>query len=336
MLEPQKALHVFLTSVAGVGEPPGKYTVIFYSILHCFTFGQRLTRLCWLVVLYLSSTDNGREFYEYIMNKTSTDDNNSLSGLEYAVFGLGSTAGHAAYFNVIGKSLDRRLEELGASRIMEIGLGDDGDCIEDDFDNWLDGFMKLLKENDAVEGEQVNVEEVIDDAASAMDFVQQREQIQLHEVRHHSDEVSSEHKTIDKFTIQCPGASSKDGTRMKSNKFPTLTLLPKSKDINSVAAHKHLFHLNKTPNQFYTDGTVSLGVIGNKLLGVDAGESAIHELKLAAPNVTYTTGDHLVVYPQNSQCIVKAYLDMLDVDGNAIIDEGQPDSYPFPKVSQGV
>jgi hypothetical protein len=44
----------------------------------------------------------------------------------------------------------------------------------------------------------------------------------------------------------------------------------------------------------------------------------------------------LVVYPQNSQCIVKAYLDMLDVDGNAIIDEGQPDSYPFPKVSQEV
>jgi sulfite reductase alpha subunit-like flavoprotein len=69
-------------------------------------------------------------------------------------------------------------------------------------------------------------------------------------------------------------------------------------------------------------------------LGVEAGESGIHELKLAAPNVTYTTGDHLVVYPQNSQCIVEAYLDMLDVEGHAVINEGQPDSYPFPMVSQ--
>jgi sulfite reductase alpha subunit-like flavoprotein len=80
---------------------------------------------------------------------------------------------------------------------------------------------------------------------------------------------------------------------------------------------------------------MSLDVIGNKLLGVDAGETGIHELKLATPHMTYETGDHLVMYPQNSQCIVEAYLDILDVDRHAIIaEDGQPMSYPFPKVCQ--
>lgn len=253
-------------------------------------------------------SDNGREFYDYIMNKAS----GSLDGLEYAVFGLGSTAGHAAYFNVIGKSLDKRLEDLGASRIMEIGLGDDGDCIEDDFDNWMDGFMTVLK-HEATTNEDVAIEEVIDDAASAMDITQQREQLQLHDMKH-TEESSTGHTS-----------------RTTSEKFPTLALLPRANE----HVRKNLFHLDGTPNQFYANATGSLDVIGNKLLGVEAGEAGIHELKLAAPNVTYETGDHLVVYPQNSQCIVEAYLDMLDVDRHAIIaEEGQVDSYPFPKVSK--
>jgi sulfite reductase alpha subunit-like flavoprotein len=75
------SLNVFMTSVAGVGEPP----------------------------------DNGKKFYSWIMNN---ENNPSLSGLDYCVFGLGSTAGHLPYYNVIGKNLDKRLEELGASRVL--------------------------------------------------------------------------------------------------------------------------------------------------------------------------------------------------------------------------
>eukprot|EP00804_Cyclotella_cryptica_P019785 CCRYP_009675-RA/>CCRYP_009675-RA protein AED:0.30 eAED:0.30 QI:244/1/1/1/1/1/6/966/690 len=292
LLEPKKALHVFLTSVAGVGEPP----------------------------------DNGREFYNWIMSKSDS----SLSGLEYAVFGLGSSAGHAAYYNVIGKSLDKRLEELGASRVLEIGLGDDGDCIEDDFDSWMEGFVNLLKEKTPDDGESrdVGVEDVIDDEAGKMDVVQQREQLQLHQIRHGSE--SSEMKErLEEAKVKCPGvALSDDEMRMTSNKFPSLKLRPRESEL----VRKHLFHLNESPDQFYADGTVRFDVIGNKLLGVDAGETGIHELKLANPQMTYETGDHLVVYPQNSQCIVEAYLDMLDVDRHAIIaEDGQPITYQYPK-----
>lgn len=297
LLQPGKALHVFLSSVAGVGEPP----------------------------------DNGRKFYDWITNEATPD----LSGLEYAVFGLGSTAGHSAYFNVIGKSLDTRLEELGASRVLEIGLGDDGDCIEDDFDNWMESFDTMLKSGDsAAEGDDGIVsEEVIDVAAGAVDTQQQREQLQKHDTMHHDVETEDEFPRV-----SCPGiALTEDDMRMTSRKYPTIQLRARESEM----VRKHLFHLNGTTDQFYTDGTGQLDVIGNKVLGVEAGESAMHEMKVILRDYSkthtemeYETGDHLVIFPQNSQCIIDAYLDLLDVDRHAIIaQEGQPDSYPFPKVS---
>lgn len=46
-----------------------------------------------------------------------------LSRLHFAVFGLGDS-GYADY-NVVAKKLDRRLEQLGAQRLLNKGLGDD-------------------------------------------------------------------------------------------------------------------------------------------------------------------------------------------------------------------
>ena len=95
-------LHLLLTSCTGAGEPP----------------------------------DHSREFYNWIMKNPDTK---PLSGdISYAVFGLGNEACHPNNYNVIGKQLDARLSELGAKRVREIGLGDDGGCIDDDFDKWME------------------------------------------------------------------------------------------------------------------------------------------------------------------------------------------------------
>ena len=122
---------------------------------------------------------------------------------------------------------------------------------------------------------------------------------------------------------------------MISKKFPTILLRPRESDL----VRKHLFHLQGTTDQFYADGTGKLDVISNKLLGIEAGESGIHEMKVVLRDhelrmsMEYETGDHVVIYPQNSQCLVEALLDTLDVDRHAVVaEEGQPDSYPFPKV----
>eukprot|EP00984_Skeletonema_dohrnii_P017576 scaffold8051_cov148-Skeletonema_dohrnii-CCMP3373.AAC.1 len=275
------SLHVFMTSVAGVGEPP----------------------------------DNGKKFYSWIMNNKN---NPSLNGLDYCVFGLGSTAGHLPYYNVIGKNLDKRLEELGASRVLEIGLGDDGDCIEDDFDNWSANFMDLLEDAPDAGGTSK-----ADEVSVAQDGAQ---------VETSKPSTSQEG---DSPRIKCPGvALADDETRMISSKYPTLNLIPRKAD----TVRHHLFKEDgSNPNSFYSKGTLKFDVISNKHAEINGGESGMNEMEVMLSEYSsnkmcnYEAGDHLVIYPVNSQCVVEALLDNLDVDRHAIISvEGQPESYPFP------
>ena len=65
-------------------------------------------------------------FRSLILNNSS---NYSLTGclraslLSTQVFGLGNKT--YEHFNAMGKYVDQRLEQLGAQRIFELGLGDD-------------------------------------------------------------------------------------------------------------------------------------------------------------------------------------------------------------------
>ncbi|OXB64731.1 hypothetical protein ASZ78_016258 [Callipepla squamata] len=63
-------------------------------------------------------TDNAQDFYDWLQEADA-----DLSGLRFAVFGLGNKT--YEHFNAMGKYVDKRLEELGAQRIFELGLGDD-------------------------------------------------------------------------------------------------------------------------------------------------------------------------------------------------------------------
>lgn len=47
----------------------------------------------------------------------------TLTSVPFQVFGLGNKT--YEHFNAMGKYVDKRLEELGAQRIFELGLGDD-------------------------------------------------------------------------------------------------------------------------------------------------------------------------------------------------------------------
>ena len=46
-----------------------------------------------------------------------------LANLQFSVFAMGDS--HYVHFNSAGTDLDKRLGELGAQRIKEVGLGDD-------------------------------------------------------------------------------------------------------------------------------------------------------------------------------------------------------------------
>jgi len=97
-------------------------------------------------------TDNAMEFYEWLQNGDA-----DLEGLNYAVFGLGNKT--YEHYNEVAIYVDKRLEELGATRVYELGLGDDDANIEDDFITWKDKFWPAVCDHFGIEstGEDVSV-----------------------------------------------------------------------------------------------------------------------------------------------------------------------------------
>eukprot|EP01128_Nolandella_sp_AFSM9_P005097 TRINITY_DN2418_c0_g1_i1.p1 TRINITY_DN2418_c0_g1~~TRINITY_DN2418_c0_g1_i1.p1 ORF type:complete len:674 (+),score=168.86 TRINITY_DN2418_c0_g1_i1:118-2139(+) len=76
--------------------------------------------------------DNAVDFHDWFMDEDREDD--LLEGTSFAVFGLGNRTYDK--FNEMGNDLDRRCEELGSKRIIEVGQGDDDTNIESDFLVW--------------------------------------------------------------------------------------------------------------------------------------------------------------------------------------------------------
>lgn len=89
-------------------------------------------------------TDNAQDFYDWLQ-ETDVD----LTGLKFAVFGLGNKT--YEHFNAMGKYVDKRLEQLGAQRIFEVGMGDDDGNLEEDFITWREQFWPAVCEHFGVE-----------------------------------------------------------------------------------------------------------------------------------------------------------------------------------------
>ncbi|CAJ1946001.1 unnamed protein product [Cylindrotheca closterium] len=89
-------------------------------------------------------TDNSTEMVNEI--KESLEDESKmtvLEGLEYCVFGLGNR--QYEHYNAMGKFFDSSLETFGAKRIIPIGMGDDDNDLEGDFESWKDQMWVELR-----------------------------------------------------------------------------------------------------------------------------------------------------------------------------------------------
>ena len=104
---------VFVTSTMGQGDPPS----------------------------------NARSFWKFLLRKSLPAD--SLRALSFACFGLGDS--HYAKYNVAAKKLHRRLETLGATSLVAVGLGDDQHPAGYDhaLDPWLERLWNALTLDDA-------------------------------------------------------------------------------------------------------------------------------------------------------------------------------------------
>ena len=99
---------VFVTSTMGQGDPPS----------------------------------NARSFWKFLLRKSLPAD--SLRALSFACFGLGDS--HYAKYNVAAKKLHRRLTRLGATSLVDLGLGDDQHPAGYDhaLDPWLAELWRAL------------------------------------------------------------------------------------------------------------------------------------------------------------------------------------------------
>lgn len=86
-------------------------------------------------------TDNAKPFFEWL---TTQADGDAFKGMRYAVFGLGNT--QYEHYNSFGKDLDVKFSEFGASRFLELGLGNDDDDIRRDFEQWTSKLWTTLRE----------------------------------------------------------------------------------------------------------------------------------------------------------------------------------------------
>lgn len=96
-------------------------------------------------------TDNAQEMFEFL-GRGDAD----LAGIHYAVFGLGNKT--YEHYNEMGIFADKKLEELGANRVAELGLGDDDGNLEEDFMLWRESFWPSVCEKFGIEsvGEDIS------------------------------------------------------------------------------------------------------------------------------------------------------------------------------------
>uniref|UniRef100_A0AAQ5XP09 NADPH--hemoprotein reductase n=1 Tax=Amphiprion ocellaris TaxID=80972 RepID=A0AAQ5XP09_AMPOC len=159
-------------------------------------------------------TDNAQDFYDWLQE----NDDEDLSGLNYTVFALGNKT--YEHYNAMGKYVDKRLEELGAKRIFDLGLGDDDGNLEEDFVSWREQFWPAVCEH-------FGVEALGDESSIRQYVVKEHTDINMNKV------YTGEIGRLQSFEVQKPPFDAKN---------PFLAPVTVNRRLNK-AGDRHLMHL---------------------------------------------------------------------------------------------
>uniref|UniRef100_A0A674H5F7 Methionine synthase reductase n=1 Tax=Taeniopygia guttata TaxID=59729 RepID=A0A674H5F7_TAEGU len=122
------------------------------------------------VVIVISTTgtgdppDTARKFVKKIQDKTLPPDH--FAHLQYGLLGLGDS--EYMFFCNGGRTVDRRLQELGAQHFYDTGLADDCVGLELVVDPWIDGLWLALKEALQLQKEKEGMNNAVSAVSSSL------------------------------------------------------------------------------------------------------------------------------------------------------------------------
>ncbi|XP_041904860.1 methionine synthase reductase isoform X1 [Corvus kubaryi] len=176
------------------------------------------------VVIVISTTgtgdppDTARKFVKKIQDKTLPPDH--FAHLQYGLLGLGDS--EYMFFCNGGRTVDRRLQELGAQHFYDTGLADDCVGLELVVDPWIDGLWLALKEALHLQKEKEGMNSAVDAVSSSLSPA-------LHTV--HELNLSSE---IQNLKLEDGGAR---GSDVLSQKLDDINLVAPARDTEPSLVH---------------------------------------------------------------------------------------------------
>ncbi|CAI5523217.1 unnamed protein product [Closterium sp. Naga37s-1] len=276
-------------------------------------------------------TDDAQRFFKWLhataaAAEAQDDSPLPLQGLRFAVFGLGNR--QYEHFNLMGKMLDKHLAALGGQRVAEVGLGDDDQCIEDDFKAWRAGLWKgfealVLGRGAGGEGQQGE--------GAAGEWEDEEEEVQEYQVRFHSRVgqagVAGENGELN------GGLNGHVHEEMngKMNGETNGKVNGGEKQVNGVGEHKNGGEEEEEQMSMgeaiaavgwhsHSIGRARVAVV-RELQAPNSDRSTLHvELDLSpCPHLQYKVGDHVAVFPENSDADVAAVAKCLGLDLDDVI-----------------
>uniref|UniRef100_A0A0D9V5B4 NADPH-dependent FMN and FAD-containing oxidoreductase n=1 Tax=Leersia perrieri TaxID=77586 RepID=A0A0D9V5B4_9ORYZ len=236
------------------------------------------------VVFVVSTTGQGdppdsmKGFWKYLLNKNLSA--RWLEGVRYAVFGLGDS-GYQKY-NFAGKKLDRRLLQLGAEPIIQVGLGDDQhpSGYEGTLDPWLLSLWETL--NQITPSLLPRMSDIINPDLSILGDAK------VEVIYHSSDEAQQEPSLSD----------SKNLIERARSMSPAL----------------QFYHDDKGPQYM-------LQMVSNQCLTKEKTDRDVRHLELENPSsgLTYQVGDALEILPSQSPSAVDSFIERCKLDPDCYI-----------------
>lgn len=266
-------------------------------------------------------TDNAARFCKFLAASAekaeSGDDGveaaaSSLKALTYAVFGLGNR--QYEHFNAVAKAVDKQLALLGGNRMLELSLGDDDQCLEDDFEAWKEAVASALSK-------------VVEDKWLALN----REALAAKEAEKERNGSANGDALLGKGETAEEGTEEGDDWSTAAQEFDVVFYTQGSPQAKAALQDHHELLGSET----WHGHTVSLAplVLCKELHSAASPRSCLHvELDLSgtvgssgaangatrdslgcAPGLSYSPGDHVAVFPQNEDRDVEAAATLLGV-----------------------